>query len=254
MKCTSGVVALLFALVIVACTSIYPTDTVSEQSADGAAAPSSTPTATLETEANLYPPIPDHRQIYRADASEDIWRALQQRPLRLPELAPGEHCPVSHVSMFRDATMVGFGPIYPTGVFTTDGLLRYGSGSSVDDWRLMKVPWVSNDDYHGPALIRGRQLDGPNELRFAGDGDVTGPVAELRFPIATNAYASNLPEGWRFQPSAVGFRAPGCYAFQIDGINFTRMIVFRASAEPFVPIVESTPTSASGATAVPGRP
>jgi hypothetical protein len=35
--------------------------------------------------------------------------------------------------------------------------------------------------------------------------------------------------GWREFPSYTRVRAPGCYAYQIGGTNFSRVVVFRAT-------------------------
>ena len=41
------------------------------------------------------------------------------------------------------------------------------------------------------------------------------------------------PAGTRYVPSYTRVRGPGCYAYQIDGTTFSRVIVFRAvSAQP----------------------
>ncbi|HUE75611.1 MAG TPA: hypothetical protein VMP10_02185 [Chloroflexota bacterium] len=125
-------------------------------------------------------------------------------------------------------THARFGPIYPTfGSFDDgDGIVRFErlGAPHGDGWFWMKVPWASHADYRGPALIRGRQLDGQHDLRFASDRHEAAPA--LRFPVAPSTLGTNLPEGWRFQPSMIGVRGPGCYALQVDGINFTRLLVF----------------------------
>jgi hypothetical protein len=87
-------------------------------------------------------------------------------------------------------------------------------------------------DEHAPnnnfALIRGHQLDGPNELRI-GEGDI--PPAEYRLDPASWA----TPTGWIGVGVYPRVRAPGCYAFQVDGVNqadgtsFSYLIVFQAT-------------------------
>jgi hypothetical protein len=76
--------------------------------------------------------------------------------------------------------------------------------------------WVVDPVYRGPLLIRGRQLDGPNRLRF--DKGVV-PPREIRIG------ASAPP---RQRPSYTRVKARGCYAYQVDGVAFTRVIVFEA--------------------------
>jgi len=62
----------------------------------------------------------------------------------------------------------------------------------------------------------GSSLDGPNELRF--DNGMLPPRAMkiLRAPP---------PRG---RPSYTRVRAPGCYAYQVDGLGFSYVIVFEA--------------------------
>ena len=69
--------------------------------------------------------------------------------------------------------------------------------------------------YAGRVLVRGRRLDGPGLVRF-GRGLV--PALELR-----------MPAGRREQPSFTRLRSPGCYAYQVDGRTFSRVVIFRAT-------------------------
>jgi hypothetical protein len=47
------------------------------------------------------------------------------------------------------------------------------------------------------------------------------PPVELRIPATNRAL--------RYRPSYTRLRAPGCYAYQIDGTTFSRVIVFAAA-------------------------
>jgi hypothetical protein len=94
-----------------------------------------------------------------------------------------------------------------------DGLLR------------LKTLWVSIGDYSGPALVRGRQLDGPGELLFTSSGSDPGP--ELRFPAGpTGVWAGGYGDGARFLPSLTHVPGPGCYAWQVDSPDFSYTVVF----------------------------
>jgi hypothetical protein len=70
------------------------------------------------------------------------------------------------------------------------------------------------------VLIRGRQLDGPNEVRFE---DGVNPGRELRLRVLGSSGGQ-----WYNRASYTRLRAPGCYAWQVDGLRFSRVIVFRA--------------------------
>ncbi|HEY8825785.1 MAG TPA: hypothetical protein VIP07_13005, partial [Candidatus Limnocylindria bacterium] len=95
-------------------------------------------------------------------------------------------------------------------------------GSPEGGWYFAKVLWVASPSYTGRALIRGHQIDGPNEVRFENGSD---PPLELRFD------GNPLGDGWRHQPSYTRVRAPGCYAYQVDGIPVSSVIVFEATLE-----------------------
>lgn len=80
-------------------------------------------------------------------------------------------------------------------------------------------------------LIRGGRLDSPDALRF-NNGRV--PSDEMRIPIGARGGGPPglKPVGQRFRPALTRLRAPGCYAYQIDGTTFSRLIVFRAVVQP----------------------
>ena len=65
----------------------------------------------------------------------------------------------------------------------------------------------------GPVLIRGRQLDGSHDMRFE-RGQI--PVRERRIQ---KARASGYPRAYS---SVTRIASPGCYAFQVDGLGFSR--------------------------------
>jgi len=147
--------------------------------------------------------------------------AKLHRPLRIPNIAAGARCPVTPA---RTATgLVGAGPVYPVGGFPALTFTYppqrdqtwYGSA-----WSGNKILWLGRPSYRGPILIRGRQLDGPHELRF---GPGMRPRRELLLHVVGVA-----PSGWRNWPSYTRLRAEGCYAWQVDGETFSTLIVFRA--------------------------
>jgi len=170
----------------------------------------------------------DFSEVILFEATDElVWEDLRQRPLELPTLTPGEPCPATagrDVSNFRAA--LGGGPIYPIGL-TYDGVLQYGHNGVFEgaEWGGTKVLWISSADYRGPALIRGRQLDGPNEVRFM---EGAAPPAELQFPVGGSGSSPDLEPGWSQLPSYTRIRAPGCYAYQVDGLGFTEVIIFEA--------------------------
>lgn len=91
-------------------------------------------------------------------------------------------------------------------------------------WRAARVSWVASDNYRGPVLIRGRRIDGPGAVGF-GEGRV--PDDELQL-LDSGQEAPKPPGGGRAWMSFTRVRSPGCYAYQVDGTSFSRVIVFRA--------------------------
>jgi hypothetical protein len=131
--------------------------------------------------------------------------ASLRRPLHLPH-----GCPASG----------GGGPVTPAGG-TADIHVTEFIGSS---WRAARVEWVAGSSYSGPILIRGRRLDGSGAVGF-GEGKV--PDDELQL-LQSGRQAPKPPGGGRAWLSFTRVRSTGCYAYQVDGTSFSRVIVFRA--------------------------
>ncbi len=121
----------------------------------------------------------------------------------------------------------GAGPAWPAfdpPQQTLDEPFEFGPQPEYADWGVRKVMWAVDPRYAGPVLVRGRQLDGPNEIRFENgspgftDEQRLHPPAELRLV------------GGDVHPAATRVRAVGCYGYQLDGIGFSPVIVFRAVA------------------------
>jgi hypothetical protein len=160
----------------------------------------------------------------------DSWSALH-RPLHLPMLAPGAQCTPSKVDTRVDwqranifgGSGTGRGPAYP-GIGSSGGHVTFPFAAA-DGWRRQKVFWYVAPGYRGPVLIRGGRIDAPGQLRF-GSG---GPVRELRVPVHSEIAWTGQPRGSRGAPSYMRVHANGCYAAQIDGSDFSRIVVFSAT-------------------------
>ncbi len=155
----------------------------------------------------------------------EIWKTLR-RPLEIGTVASGKACPITPGQEVSPdfGVALGSGPVYPVGL-GSDAVLRYGFGDEVSGfqgpWGGQKVLWIARPDFAGPVLIRGRQMDGPNELRF---GEGSEPVPELRLPEK----GGSSPSGWRNWPTYTRVREPGCYAYQIDTLESSYTVIFRA--------------------------
>jgi hypothetical protein len=175
-------------------------------------------------------------------APDSQWTLLTRRALHLPFLAPGAACPVEpgRVVAAGLSPTLGNGPAYAMGVGSANGALIVNSATSLNahghDWGGQLVVWYLDPRYQGPVLIRGGQLSGTAQLRFNGGLDQQKYIYNL--PIAPlmpalRLMADNTPgQQWIGWPSYTRLRVPGCYAYQVDGMNFSEIIVFQAVLAP----------------------
>ncbi len=159
---------------------------------------------------------------------------LSNRPVQLIKLESGAECPRAHPGQVNPdfGPAIGDGPAYAVG-FTADGVLNVSFPAATEtpffgsEWSGAKVLWIVNPTYTGPLLIRGGRLDGSGQIGFETG---TEPPFELRLPTPTAPSSST--SGWRNFPSYTRLRSPGCYMYQVDGLDFTETIIFEAKAQP----------------------
>lgn len=158
-----------------------------------------------------------------------------RRPLHLPALVHGR-CPLPRARIVSSefGAAEGPGPIYPVIAPTpVPGVLVFSYPPPPDSilagtgFGGQKVLWIGAPSYRGPVLIRGGELGGHNPVRFDMGTQMVFP--ELQFPPAA---ATPDMRGWRGWPSGTAIKAPGCYAWQIDGSNFSYTVVFKAVETP----------------------
>ncbi|HEY4865464.1 MAG TPA: hypothetical protein VIK45_08140 [Candidatus Dormibacteraeota bacterium] len=144
---------------------------------------------------------------------------LRQRPLNLPALGPNGTCPETPLNQTVSRPLyANHGPIYGEG----------GPEVTGDHGYYYHVTWLSDAKYKGLALVRGRRLDGAEQIIFA------GPLAAGSF-VTTDTIGGTstrffdelvLPPGpqsgsaWRQWPVLQGVPSAGCYGFQLDGPVF----------------------------------
>jgi hypothetical protein len=147
------------------------------------------------------------------------------RPLDLPRLDPDEPCP--RTAGGRPNPDVGIalgpGPAYPVlglekAPQSPRGVVQLYDDERRDGRYWHKTLWAVDPDYDGPVLIRGRGLYPPRDLLFGVDSQ---RLDELEFPAEETG-------SWRYGPSVTILPGPGCYAYQLDGTGFSRVIVFEA--------------------------
>jgi hypothetical protein len=115
---------------------------------------------------------------------------------------------------------LGKGPVYAAQ--QTPLAVTSFTGSA---WSGSRVTWVAAPTYTGPVLIRGGEVGGPGAVGF-GEGHV--PVDELQLLTAAGT-SSGEPSGAREWPSFTRVRSSGCYAYQVDGSDFSEVITFPAT-------------------------
>jgi len=116
----------------------------------------------------------------------------------------------------------GEGPVF-VGLGTGDGVVRYTVDTRRrDGWYYYKTLWAIAPTYAEEVVITGNQIRGPHELRFNPGARFPGHMQlRLRFPPDDS-------RKWRYGPSDTLIRAPGCYAFHVDGEGFRQTIEFEA--------------------------
>ena len=172
----------------------------------------------------------ESRYLYGEPVAGDVWSTLRARPVKLPYLDSTPTCPSTKAGTVNPnfGPVLGDGPVYPIG-FDTNGAYNFSGTNQKSGWYYLKVLWTADPArYSGPILIRGHQIDGPNELRF---GSGANPSLELHLDPANSTIGSGTasdPNNWPDWPTNTRLRASGCYAYQIDGTNFTTVLTFRA--------------------------
>lgn len=163
-------------------------------------------------------------------AVQDVWRELA-RPLVIPRLSSPVACPMSYgvrasrlsPTDFGSVKAIGPGPIFALNAYAPKGRtlsLHLSAAEPMGSWFSFGQKWVGAPSYRGPVLVRGRSLWGPEPVGFV---FTEGSQQQLRFEAGGPSSAS----GWRGWVAFTLVQSPGCYGFQIDGLSFSEIIVFR---------------------------
>jgi len=167
---------------------------------------------------------------------------LRARPLDFPTLLPDGSCPVTTQPTKDVYFKKGPNQIITEVVFGNHGPI-YGLGgpeTTGDHGYYYRVTYLSDAKYQGLALVRGRQLDGTQQLMFDGPmatgslvttDTVYGPGTSTQFfdelllppgpasiPVLPRTPASIRV--WRQWHVTQGVPGAGCYGFQLDGPSF----------------------------------
>lgn len=152
--------------------------------------------------------------------------AALKHPLHFPVPRPGQRCPTSRGTPFNTAAFggaaQGTGPVRVIDGSTRRGIAELINPTSVPPWLGLKTLWVSLPAYQGPFVIRAMRLGRPGPVAL-GEGPVVGPLL-----VPPGPTLNSFPPGWRTVPGGLWVKSPGCYAWQVDGLGFSQIIVVRA--------------------------
>jgi hypothetical protein len=151
------------------------------------------------------------------------------RPLDLPSIRPGQSCPVSGSSKIETlgfgGVALGIGPVRPVvpllpGQDPAQGIPL--TSLPRGGWYSFKTLWFVDPSYQGPVRIRGARIDAPGFIAFGEAPD----LGELIIPPGRTV--NHTRDGYREAPGGTYVKTPGCYAWQVDGVGFSTVLVFRA--------------------------
>ena len=209
-------------LALAGCGSSASSSTGSSSSATSAAKKSAKPSVLRTEPAPLpagTPPAPaglartggyDTYELCRGNCAGHIPASLR-RPLHLPRRGGTQSCSVSGS---ETPVSIAGGPRLTAQRFV---------GSR---WLAAHVTWRAAVGYHGPILIRGRRLGGAGVVGF---GEGHEPYDELQL-LDSGRGEATTSGGGRAWLSLTRVQRPGCYAYQVDGMDFSRVIVVRVRA------------------------
>ena len=160
--------------------------------------------------------------------------AVLGRPLRFPALRPGQRCPASHGSSSPVAiagetgTEFGNGPVRVLIWTSRDGAAGLSAHTQFPPWLGFKTLWFGVPAYQGPFVIRAVRLGHPGPVSLAGTPPDMAPLVVPPGPTIDTVPLSNGRPGYRKVLSVFWVRSPGCYAWQVDSLTFSEIIVVRA--------------------------
>lgn len=156
--------------------------------------------------------------------------SLLTRPLHFPSLRPGERCPATAGApmgnSFFAGAVLGSGPVRVM-IDNAGGNFRQGrfdlGTSATRGWFALQTLWFAMPGYNGPFVVRAKRLgsNGPIEVQPGGTGQEpgSGPLVVPAGPTM------NTGDGFRTIPGSTWVTSAGCYAWQVDGRNFSEVIV-----------------------------
>jgi hypothetical protein len=157
--------------------------------------------------------------------SSDPWAPLRLRRFHLPTVRGS--CPRTAAHSVNPSWGIALDdgtPPYPLPF--AEGRVAYSRSDLHNGWLFHKTIWIAPVALQGPVLVRGRQLDGQNILKFS--SIFPAKFRELRLRFRGVEFGGS--GGWQEAagPRYTLIHAPGCYGLQVDGSSFSKVLVFEA--------------------------
>jgi hypothetical protein len=92
-------------------------------------------------------------------------------------------------------------------------------------WLAFKTHFFSSPGYQGAFLVRAKRLDRGGSIALG------ARPTEATSLLVPSGPAANGLAGWREFPYSTFVKSPGCYAWQVDGLTFSEVIVVRMLAK-----------------------
>lgn len=156
---------------------------------------------------------------YSGPIPTSLWRKMV-----VPTLQKAQSCPTTPGAKIQtrdfSGIALGTGPIRPLGAVTTDGRAHL-SPNVTKGWYSFKTLWFSDPSYTGAVLVRGLRIDRPGQIAF-------GEQPTLAYLVMPPGPTINGSDGYRQAPGGTFVTQPGCYVWQVDGIDFSYSVIFEA--------------------------
>lgn len=158
--------------------------------------------------------------VYQSSFCSQSLPAGLMRPLRLPSVAPGQACPttIAHPVTTADfgGNALGDGKVEALIAGDPNKLSAWPNG-----WFGIKTIWFALPSYSDAVLVRAARIDGTGAVGF-------GEQPAIGHLIIPPGPTMNGTGGYREAPGGTFVKDSGCYAWQVDGVGFTYVIVFKA--------------------------
>ena len=159
-----------------------------------------------------------------------------RRPLRLPQIAAGQRCPLTKGTNTSAGYKLGAGPVHLILDAARDarGVYHYGPSALYNRFRLIAARWIIESDAKGAIFLHGARLDAHQGVWFlptVGSRNMYRTTAVGELP-AIEIYrwlllpAQNTTHGQAELDGGTATRGSGCFGIQVDGPSFTSVIVF----------------------------